>query len=168
MTEVLTSMRARLYGRRSAANRARRALEAAAGISAKVMVSRLRLSPEKVDGLLAHGHDPVAGLRATLPEEFHRWYETAAAQAAAKAGALVARYERLAAQASSEAIDGSDRAYAEAAQRLAGLHGLHPGPLFAIRRGRLDVLAGVWAQTRPAATADRPPTRQPQPQPAAR
>ena len=120
------------------------------------MTARLRLSPDTVSGLLANGDDPVSWLRGNLPEEFQGWYDAAAAEMVAAADTRIGLYEQLTAQAEKAAADSTDRAFAAAAQRLAAAHGLHPGPMFALRNGRADARLAIWAQTRPAGHSRRP------------
>ena len=124
------------------------------GASAKAMAARLRLSPETVTGLLGHGGDPVEGLRSTLPEEFLPWYDAAVAEITAKADERIRLYESLAREATMDAGD-SDRAFAAAAQRLAADNDVHPGPIFALRKGRADACLAIWGHTRPSGHGDR-------------
>ena len=125
-----------------------------AGVSAKAMAARLRLSPETVAGLLGHGDDPVEGLRTTLPEEFLPWYDAVVAEVTAGAGERIRLYESLIRQAAADAADDSDRAFAAAAQRLSTDNGVHPGPIFALRNGRADARLAIWAQTKPSGPGD--------------
>ena len=125
------------------------------GASAKAMAARLRLSPETVTGLLGHGGDPVEGLRSTLPEEFLPWYDAAVAEVTAKADERIRLYESLAREAAMDAADDSDRAFADAAQRLAADNDVHPGPIFALRKGRADVRLAIWGHTKPSGHGDR-------------
>ncbi len=120
------------------------------GVSAKAMAARLRLSPDTVTGLLGHGEDPVEGLRSTLPEEFLPWYDAAVAEVRAKADERIRLYESLAREAAMDAADDSDRAFADAAQRLAADNDVHPGPIFALRNGRTDVRLAIWGHTKPS------------------
>ena len=124
------------------------------GASAKAAAARLRLGPETVAGLLDHGQDPVAGLRSTLPEEFLPWYDAAVAEVRTKADERIGLYESLTRQATTNAADDSDRAFAAAAQRLAEDNGVHPGPIFALRKGRADARLVIWAQTKPSGPGD--------------
>ena len=124
------------------------------GMSTKAMASRLRLSPETVTGLLGHGEDPVEGLRSTLPEEFLPWYDAGVAEVTAKATERIRLYESLAREATMDAGD-SDRAFAAAAQRLAADNDVHPGPIFALRKGRADVRLAIWGHTKPSGHGDR-------------
>ena len=120
------------------------------GVSAKAMAARLRLSPEAVAGLLGHGQDPVVGLRSTLPEEFLPWYDAAVAEVTAKANDRIRLYESLAREGAIDAADDSDRAFAAAAQRLASDNDVHPGPIFALRKGRADACLAIWGHTKPS------------------
>ena len=124
------------------------------GMSAKAMAARLRLSPETVTGLLGHGEDPVEGLRSTLPEEFLPWYGAAVAEVTAKADERIRLYESLAREATMDAGN-SDRAFAAAAQRLAADNDVHPGPIFALRKGRADVRLAIWGHTKPSGHGGR-------------
>ena len=124
------------------------------GASAKAMAARLRLSPETIAGLLGHGEEPVEGLRNTLPEEFLPWYDAAVAEVTAKATERIRLYESLAREAAMDAIDDSDRAFAVAAQRLAAGSDVHPGPIFALRKGREDARLAIWGQTKPSGHGD--------------
>ena len=98
---------------------------AAAGIPVKTMVHRLQMGPDRVNGLLATGADPVQGLRSTLPEEFQAWYDAAADEIRSQASERIAAYDDVVARADVEAA-GSRQAFAEIAPRLAGAAGLHP------------------------------------------
>ena len=120
------------------------------GASAKAMAARLRLSPDTVTGLLGHGEDPVEGLRSTLPEEFLPWYDAAVAEVTAKADERIRLYESLAREATMDAADDSDRAFADAAQRLAADNDVHTGPIFALRKGRTDARLAIWGHTKPS------------------
>ena len=53
-----------------------------------------------------------------------------------------------------DADDDSDRAFAAAAQRLAADNDVHPGPIFALRKGRADARLAVWGQTKPSGHGD--------------
>ena len=53
-----------------------------------------------------------------------------------------------------DADNDSDRAFAAAAQRLAAGNDVHPGPIFALRKGRADALLAIWAQTKPSGPGD--------------
>ncbi len=125
------------------------------GVPAKAAAARLRLSPETVAGLLGRGEDPVVGLRAALPEEFLRWYDSEVADCTARADERIRLYESLVRQAAAEATDNSDRAFAVAAQRLAADNGVHPGPIFALRDERAYARLSIWAQTKPSGLGDR-------------
>ncbi len=125
------------------------------GVPARTAAARLRLSPETVAGLLGRGDDPVEGLRATLPEEFLTWYDREIADCTARADERIRLYESLARQAAADAGDGSDRAFAAAAHRLAANSGVHPGPIFALRKGRSEARLAIWAQTKPSGPGDR-------------
>ena len=125
------------------------------GMSAKAMAARLRLSPETVSGLLGHGEDPVGGLRSTLPEEFLPWYDAAVAEVTAEADERIRLYESLTREAAMDAADNSERAFAAAAQRLAADNDVHPGSMFALRKGRPDARLAIWAQTKPSGPGDR-------------
>ena len=124
------------------------------GASAKAMAARLRLSPETIAGLLGHSEDPVEGLRATLPEEFLPWYDSAVAEVTAKADERIHLYESLAHEAAIDAAGDSDRAFAAAAQRLAADSDVHPGPIFALRKGRADARLAIWGHTKPSGHGD--------------
>ena len=132
------------------------------GASPKAMAARLRLSPETIAGLLGHCADPVGGLRATLPEEFLPWYDSAVAEVTAKANERIRLYESLAREA---AIDAAPlrrvgattpivAAFAVAAQRLAAGSDVHPGPIFALRKGREDARLAIWGHTKPSGHGD--------------
>ena len=125
------------------------------GVPAKAAAARLRLSPETVAGLLGHGEDPVEGLRTALPEEFLPWYDSEVASCTARADERIRLYESLARRAAAGAAGDSDRAFAAAAQRLAADNGVHPGPIFALRNGRVDARLSIWAQTKPSGLGDR-------------
>ena len=125
------------------------------GMSAKAMAARLRLSPETVSGLLDHGEDPVGGLRSTLPEEFLPWHDAAVAEVTAEADERIRLYKSLTREAAMDAADNSERAFAAAAQRLAADNDVHPGPMFALRKGRPDARLAIWAQTKPSGPGDR-------------
>ena len=125
------------------------------GMSAKAMAARLRLSPDTVTGLLGHGEDPVEGLRSTLPEEFLPWYDAAVAEVTARANERIRLYESLTREATMGAADDSDRVFAAAAQRLAADNDVHPGPIFALRKGRADVRLAIWGHTKPSGHGDR-------------
>lgn len=138
------------------------------GAPAKSMAARLRLAPETVAGLLGQGKDPVDGLRAALPEEFLSWYDREVADITSRAEERIRLYESLTRQAAADAADDSDRAFAAAAQRLATDNDLHPGPIFALHKGRADARLAIWAQTKPSgpggrATASPPPADGPPP-----
>ena len=120
------------------------------GLPAKEAAGALRLSTERVAGLLGRAAGPVEGLRSTLPEEFLPWYDAAVAEAAAAAAERIRLYETLTRRAAEEAVDGTDRAFAAVAQRLAAESGVHPGPMFSLRRGRKDAKLAIWRQTKPA------------------
>ena len=120
------------------------------GLSAKEAAGALRLSPERVAGLLSHPAGPVEGLRSMLPEEFLPWFDAAVAEASDAAGERIRLYETLTHRAVQEADDGSDRGFAAAVQRLAADNGVHPGPMFSLRRGRKDAQFAIWRQTKPA------------------
>ena len=126
------------------------------GLSAKQAAGALRLSPERAAGLLDRGAGPVEGLRSTLPEEFLPWFDAAVAEVSADAAERIRLYETLTRQAAEEAGDGSDRAFAAAAQRLAAGSGVQTGPMFSLRRGRKDARLAIWRQAKPSAqiTAD--------------
>ena len=127
------------------------------GVSAKAMVSRLRLSPETITGLLGHGADPVEGLRGTLPEEFPAVVDDAAvAEVRADADGRIRLYEELTRKALDAVLDDSDRAFAASAQALAAEHGVHPGPMFALRSGRMGAHLAIWGQTKPSGHGERP------------
>ncbi len=131
------------------------------GVPARAAAARLRLSPETVAGLLGQGDDPVEGLRAALPEEFLAWYDRKVGDCTARADERIRLYESLARRAAADATDQSDRAYAAVAQHLAADAGVHPGPLFALRKGQAGARLAIWAQTKPSgpgdyATPDRP------------
>lgn len=134
---------------------------ARAGVSAKAMAARLRLSPETVAGLLGHGEDPVEGLRATLPEEFLPWYDATVAEVTSGANERIRLYESLTVQAAADAPDDSDRSFAAAAQRLATDNDVHPGPIFALHNRRADARLSIWAQTKPSGPATGPTTSSP-------
>ena len=120
------------------------------GLPAKEAAGALRLSPERVAGLLGREAGPVEGLRAALPEELLPWYDAAVAEASAAADERIRLYEALSRRADDEADDGSDRAFAAAAQRLAAGSGVHPGPMFSLRRGRKNARLAIWRQTKPS------------------
>ena len=128
---------------------------AAAGIPVKTMVHRLQMGPDRVNGLLATGADPVQGLRSTLPEEFTAWYDAAADEIRAQASERIAAYDDVVARADVEAA-GSRQAFAEIAPRLAGAAGLHPGPVFAIHNRREDAYLPIWMQVKPAGSDEHP------------
>ena len=50
--------------------------------------------------------------------------------------------------------DDSDRAFAASAQRLAAGNDVHPGPIFALRKGRADARLAIWGQTKPSGHGD--------------
>ena len=129
---------------------------AAMGVPAKAMVARLRLSPATIAGLLGHGDDPVDGLRGTLPEEFLAWYDAAVAEIRVAASARIRLYEQLTRDALEGASDDSSRAFAVSAQMLAAEHGLHPGPMFALRNSRAEARLAIWGQTKPSGHGARP------------
>ena len=126
------------------------------GVEVKAMISRLRLSPETIAGLLGHGADPVGGLRGTLPEEFLPWYDSAVAEVRAVADGLIRRYEEMTREALDGAVDDSDRSFAASAKALAAKHSMHPGPMFALRNGRVGAHLAIWGQTKPRGHGERP------------
>ena len=125
------------------------------GAPVKSMAARLRLAPGTVTGLLSQSEDPVDGLRAALPEEFLSWYDREVADITSRAEQRIRLYELLVRQAAADAADDSDRAFAAVAQRLAADNDVHPGPIFALRKGRADARLAIWAQTKPSGPGDR-------------
>ena len=108
------------------------------------------------------------GCGAALPEEFLSWYDREVADITSRAEERIRLYESLTRQAAADAADNSDRAFAAAAQRLATDNDLHPGPIFALHKGRADARLAIWAQTKPSgpggrATASPPPADGPPP-----
>ena len=66
-------------------------------------------------------------------------------------GSLASKQAR---EAAIDADDDSNRAFAVAAQRLAADSDVHPGPIFALRKGRADARLAVWGQTKPSGHGD--------------
>ena len=134
----------------------------AAGLSRKIMVTKLQLSPKTIDGLIAHGNDPVEGLRSSVPEEFLPWYDMTVADLRSQADRRYELYERLTAEARQQSGEDIGKAFAISAQKLAAAEGLAPDPIYGMSRERPDVHASIWAQVRPEsrefATRDIPTT----------
>ena len=126
------------------------------GLSSGAAARRLRLGPDTVNTLFNRGPDPVASVRADLPEEFWPWYDACVEEFRNAADRLVEQYESLVRQARSESAGEGDRAFAEAVKRLSAEHDLHSGPMFAMHRGRSEAYASIWTQLQPVGPADSP------------
>ena len=124
------------------------------GMPAKRIAARLHLDPSVVEGMLRQT-DAVKALFEVVPDEFHGWIKGTLAQFEKEAAARIALCESLVACAESES-DGSDRGFAAAAQRFAADNGVHPGILFALRRGKPEAYASIWWDLKPDADSDTP------------
>ena len=126
------------------------------GLDVTTISRRLRMDPGTVEVIANRSPDPVAGLRAGLPEEFWPWYDAVVQEFRAAAGHRIEEYEALVRLARAESGATGGRDFAEAALRLSSERGLHSGPVFALNKGRPDVYASIWTELRPAGGGDTP------------
>ncbi len=126
------------------------------GLDRRTAAHRLRLAPDVVDTLIDRAPDPVSSVRTDLSEEFWPWYDACVAEFRDAAEHLIGRYESLVRRARQESAPGDDRGFADTVMRLSSEAELHPGPMFAIARGRADAYPSIWVQLRPHGTGDTP------------
>ena len=124
------------------------------GMPAKRIAARLRLDPSAVEGMLRQP-DTVEALFDVVPDEYHGWIKGMLSQFQKEAAERIDLCESLAARAEAES-DGTDRGFAEAAQRLAAENGLHSGILFALRRGKPEAYSSIWWDLKPDPEVDGP------------
>ena len=125
----------------------------------RAIASRLKLNPDEVLSRLHGARGPSTdGYRQDLPEELWPWFDETVAAIRARVADITGRYAAIVetAAAEADASDHPDRAFADAARRLAAEQSLHPGPCFGLRRGAWAAHAEIWR----AATPD-PDTPQP-------
>lgn len=97
----------------------------------------------------------VKALFEVFPDEFHGWVKGAPAQVEQEAAARIGLCESQVAYAEFES-DGADRGFAAAVQRLAAANGVHPGILFALRRGKSEAYASIWWDLKSDVDSDTP------------
>lgn len=124
------------------------------GMPTKRIAARLHLDASTVEGMLRQP-DTVEALLDVVPNEFHGWIKGTLAQFEREAAARIDLSESLVIRAAAES-DGTDRGFAAAAQRLAADNGLHPGILFALRRGKPEAYASIWWDLKPDADSEAP------------
>ena len=115
----------------------------------KRMVSSLQLAPKTIDGLLAHGDDPVERLRSSVGEEFLPWYDATVADLRAQEQRLYDQYVALTETARQQAPSGDSKAFALAAQQVAADHGVAVNPIYGLNQRRADVRVFLWTQIKP-------------------
>ena len=117
-----------------------------------VIGKALHISPQDVEGLLSKYASPLTEMRSVISEEHLEWFDAQAAQLHTAATKRIALYRKLLTQAKQTAVDDSDKAFALAAQQAANEAGVHPGPLYALRRGRREALLWLWRDIKPEPT----------------
>ena len=118
----------------------------------RAIASRLKLNPDEVLSRLHGARGPSTdGYRQDLPEELWPWFDETVAAIRARVADITGRYTAIVETAAAEAAssDHPDRAFAEAARRLAAEQSLHPGPCFGLRRGAWAAHAEIWRAATP-------------------
>lgn len=118
----------------------------------RAIASRLKLNPDEVLSRLHGARGPSTdGYRQDLPEELWPWFDETVAAIRARVADITGRYTAIVETAAAEADASShpDRAFAEAARRLAAEQSLHPGPCFGLRRGAWAAHAEIWRAATP-------------------
>lgn len=118
----------------------------------RAIASRLKLNPDEVLSRLHGVRGPsIDGYRQDLPEELWPWFDETVAAIRARVADITGRYAAIVeiAAAEADASDHPDRAFADAARRLAAEQSLHPGPCFGLRRGAWAAHAEIWRAATP-------------------
>lgn len=118
----------------------------------RAIASRLKLNPDEVLSRLHGVRGPSTdGYRQDLPEELWPWFDETVAAIRARVADITGRYAAIVeiATAEADASDHPDRAFADAARRLAAEQSLHPGPCFGLRRGAWAAHAEIWRAATP-------------------
>lgn len=118
----------------------------------RAIASRLKLNPDEVLSRLHGARGPSTdGYRQDLPEELWPWFDETVAAIRARVADITGRYTAIVETAAAEADASShpDRAFADAARRLAAEQSLHPGPCFGLRRGAWAAHAEIWRAATP-------------------
>lgn len=118
----------------------------------RAIASRLKLNPDEVLSRLHGARGPSTdGYRQDLPEELWPWFDETVAAIRARVADITGRYQAIVETAAAEAAasDHPDRAFADAARRLAAEQNLHPGPCFGLRRGTWAAHAEIWRAATP-------------------
>lgn len=118
----------------------------------RAIASRLKLNPDEVLSRLHGARGPSTdGYRQDLPEELWPWFDETVAAIRARVADITGRYAAIVeiAAAEADASDHPDRAFADAARRLAAEQNLHPGPCFGLRRGAWAAHAEIWRAATP-------------------
>lgn len=118
----------------------------------RAIASRLKLNPDEVLSRLHGARGPsIDGYRQDLPEELWPWFDETVAAIRARVADITGRYAAIVeiATAEADASDHPDRAFADAARRLAAEQSLHPGPCFGLRRGAWAAHAEIWRSATP-------------------
>lgn len=118
----------------------------------RAIASRLKLNPDEVLSRLHGARGPSTdGYRQDLPEELWPWFDETVAAIRARVADITGHYAAIVeiAAAEADASDHPDRAFADAARRLAAERNLHPGPCFGLRRGAWAAHAEIWRAATP-------------------
>lgn len=114
------------------------------GVPPRTAAARLRMSPDDYRVL----SDPDTDLRATLPEEFHDWYDRTARQITDNFRTQKRRHERLTARAVADGATG--RVLADRIKHLADRHGANRAILFALAKDQPTARPMLWSTVKPA------------------